>query len=194
VASPPAYGAVIARKTIPACVVTRWTAPYGRSEDQLLTRSGARSLERRSDGIALYALVVALVALLISIVAYTGRARSPVSSAPRVPATMKLSMVVATFSGQGAAAHRWYPTMLVVRQGDTVDLAVGNPDKFNHQLAIPDLNLRTGKLTPGSTDRLHFIADRPGVYVFQCVLPHNPAQGDCTPDHELMRGYLIVTE
>lgn len=151
-------------------------------------------MERRSDGIVYYALVIALVALLISILAYAGRGKAQVSSAPRLPATMKLSMVVATFSGQGVAAHRWYPTMLVVRQGDTVDLAVGNPDKFNHQFAIPDFNLRSRKLTPGSTDRLRFIADRAGVYVFQCVLPHNPAQGDCTPDHESMRGYLIVTE
>ncbi len=151
-------------------------------------------MERRSDGIVYYALVIALVALLISIVAYAGRGKAQVSSAPRLPATMKLSMVVATFSGQGVAAHRWYPTMLVVRQGDTVDLAVGNPDKFNHEFAIPDFNLRSRKLTPGSTDRLRFIADSPGVYVFQCVLPHNPAQGDCTPDHELMRGYVIVTE
>ncbi len=151
-------------------------------------------MERRSDGIVFYALVIALAALLISIVAYTGRARSPVTSAPRIPATMKLSMVVATFSGQGVAAHRWYPTMLVVRQGDTVDLAVGNPDKVNHQFAIPDFNLRSRKLTPGSTDQLRFVADRAGVYAYQCMLPHDPAKGDCTPDHELMRGYLIVTE
>ena len=151
-------------------------------------------MERRGDGIVYYALVIALVALLISIVAYTGRARSAVTSVPRVPATMKLSMVVATFSGQGVAAHRWYPTMLVVRQGDTVDLAVGNPDEFSHEFAIPDFNLRSRKLTPGGTDRLRFTADRAGVYVFQCVLPHDPARGDCTPDHEMMRGYLIVTE
>ncbi len=150
-------------------------------------------MERRSDGIVYYALAVALVALLISIVAYTGRARSA-APPPRLPATMKLSMVVATFSGQGVAAHRWYPSMLVVRQGDTVDLAVGNPDKFNHEFAIPDLNLRSRKLAPGGTDRLTFVADRAGVYVYQCVLPHDPANGDCTPDHELMRGYLIVTE
>src|SRR3972149_8305952 len=98
-------------------------------------------MERRSDGIVYYALVIALVALLISIVAYTGRARSAVTSVPRVPATMKLSMVVATFSGQGVAAHRWYPTMLVVRQGDTGGLPGGNPGKFNHPLGIPVVNL-----------------------------------------------------
>lgn len=151
-------------------------------------------MERRSDGIVYYALVIALLALIISIVAYAGRPRSQAVSAPRLPATMKLSMVVATFTGQGVAAHRWYPTMLVVRQGDTVDLAVANPDKFSHQLAIPDLNLRTRKLAPGTTDQLSFVANRAGVFLFQCVLPHDPAKGDCTPDHEDMLGYLVVTE
>jgi len=151
-------------------------------------------MERRSDGIVYYALMIALVALVISVFAYVSRGRTQITAAPRLPATMKLSMVVATFSGQGVAAHRWYPTMLVVRQGDTVDLAVANPDRVNHEFAIPDLGLRTRKLTSGATDRLNFVADRAGVYGFMCVLPHDPAKGDCTPDHELMRGYLIVTE
>ena len=151
-------------------------------------------MDRRSDGIVYYALVVAIIALVISLVAYVGRPKPQVDSAPRLPATMKLSMVVATFTGQGVAAHRWYPTMLVVRVGDTVDLAVANPDLFNHAFAIPDFNLRTRKLTPGSTERLRFVADRPGVFVYQCALPYDPAKGHCTPDHDLMRGYLIVTE
>lgn len=151
-------------------------------------------MERRSDGIVYYALIIAIIALIISLVAYAGRENPQVTSAPRLPTTITLSMVVATFSGQGVAAHRWYPTMLVVRQGDTVDVAVANPDRFSHEFAIPDFNLRTGKLTPGSSHRLRFVADRPGVFAYQCVLPYDPAKGHCTPDHDLMRGYLIVTE
>lgn len=103
-------------------------------------------------------------------------------------------MVVATFTGPGMVAHRWYPTMLVVRKGDTVDLAVANPDEFNHRLEITGYNLKTKKLTPGSSDRLQFVADQAGVFVFQCMLPHDPAKRNCSPDHERMRGYLIVTE
>ncbi|MBI3975558.1 MAG: cupredoxin domain-containing protein [Armatimonadetes bacterium] len=151
-------------------------------------------MERRRDGIVYYALVVAIIALIISLVAYVGRENPEVTSAPRSPTTMTLSMVVATFSGQGVAAHRWHPTMLVVRQGDTVDLAVANPDEFSHQLEITGYNLKTKKLTPGSSDRLQFVADQAGIFVFQCALPHDPAWRHCTPDHELMRGYLIVTE
>jgi plastocyanin len=103
-------------------------------------------------------------------------------------------MVVATFSGQGVAAHRWYPTMLVARRGDTVDLAVANPDKFNHQFELTGYDLSTPKLTPGASASLRFVADRTGVFQYHCRLPHNPATGDCTPDHDLMLGYLIVTD
>lgn len=151
-------------------------------------------MDQRSNGIVYYTLLFAIVALIISVIAYVGQGKPQVATTVRSPATMKLSMVVATFTGQGMAAHRWYPTMLVVREGDTVDLAVANPDRFNHQLELTGYNLRTKKLTPDSSDRLHFVADQTGVFAYMCVLPHDPAKGNCTPDHELMRGYLIVTE
>lgn len=151
-------------------------------------------VERRSDGIVYYALVIAIVALVISIIAYAGRGKPQAAPTLRPPATLKLSMVVATFTGQGMAAHRWYPTMLVAREGDTVDLAVANPDAVSHQFELTGYNLKTRKLAPGSSDDLRFVASQSGVFAFRCVLPHDPAKGNCTPDHELMRGYLIVTE
>lgn len=150
-------------------------------------------MERRGDGIVYFALVVAVIALVISAIAYAGRPR-PQAAPVRPPATLKLSMVVATFTGEGMAAHRWYPTMLIARQGDTIDLAVGNPDAVNHQLELTGYNLRTKVLTPGSSDSLRFVADQTGVFAFHCILPYDPAKHNCTPDHELMRGYLIVTE
>ncbi|MDQ7819672.1 MAG: hypothetical protein QN173_07880 [Armatimonadota bacterium] len=148
----------------------------------------------RTDGIAYFALVVAVVALATSLLAYGRSPRLEGAAAPRPAATLPLSMVVATFTGQGMVAHRWYPTMLVARVGDTVDLAVANPDAFAHQLEITGYGLRTRRLAPGASDDLRFVADRPGVFVYRCALPHNPATRDCTPDHEQMRGYLIVTE
>ncbi len=151
-------------------------------------------MEQRSDRVVYYALAVAVIALIISMTAYAARGKAQPAPMLRSPTTMTLSMVVATFTGQGMAAHRWYPTMLVVREGDTVDLAVANPDKFNHRLEITGYELRTGVLAPGSSERVRFIADRPGVFAYQCVLPHDPAKGDCTPDHGQMLGYLIVTE
>lgn len=151
-------------------------------------------MEQRNDRIVYFALAIAVIALLISVTAYAARGKAQTAPTSRVPATMNLSMVVATFAGQGVAAHRWYPTMFVVREGDTVDLAVANPDRFNHQLEITGYDLRTEKLTPGRSERVRFTADRPGVFAFRCILPPDPAKGNCTPDHEQMLGYLIVTE
>lgn len=151
-------------------------------------------MNRRSNGFLILTVLIGLVALVLSILAYGRSAARTAPIPPRPPATLKLSMVVATFTGQGMAAHRWYPTMLVVRRGDTVDLAVGNPDKVNHQLEITGYNLRTKVLTPGSTDSLRFVADQTGVFLYHCILPYDPEKYNCTPDHELMRGYLIVTE
>jgi plastocyanin len=102
-------------------------------------------------------------------------------------------MVVATFAGEGVFAHRWYPTMMVVREGDTVDLAVANPDRFSHQFEMVAYQRATDILKPGASARLTFTADQVGVFEYRCILPHDPAKGHCTPDHDEMRGYLIVT-
>ncbi len=150
-------------------------------------------MERRNNGVVYFALVIAVIALLLSVLGYARRP-TPQAQPGRPPATLKLSMVVATFTGQGMAAHRWYPTMLVARQGDTIDLAIANPDTVNHEFGLTGYNLRTKILAPGSTDNLQFVADHTGVFAFQCLLPYDPAKFNCTPDHELMRGYLIVTE
>ena len=146
------------------------------------------------SGIGYVALILAIVALILSSSAYLGRRQPAPTAQAQLPATLNLSMVVATFTGQGMAAHRWYPTMLVLRKGDTVDLAIANPDQFSHQFELTGYNLKTPILTPGSTERLRFVADKTGVFLYQCMLPHDPAKGHCTPDHELMRGYLLVTE
>ena len=151
-------------------------------------------MNRGTPALAYVALILAVGALALGLVAYGRQASAPAATPARAPATLKLPMVVATFSGQGVAAHRWYPTMLVARRGDTVDLAVANPDKFNHQFELTGYDLSTPKLTPGASASLRFVADRTGVFQYRCRLPHNPATGDCTPDHDLMLGYLIVTD
>ncbi len=146
-------------------------------------------------GLSYFALALSVVALVVSLGVYSARSsRGPGGAAqPVAPTRVSLSMVVATFSGQGVFAHRWYPTMMVVREGDTVDLAVANPDEFAHRLELSGYNQKTKILNPGESDRLTFVADRVGVYEYHCLLPYDPSKKHCTPDHEQMRGYLIVT-
>ena len=149
----------------------------------------------KGNGLAYLALVLSGLALVMSLIVYTTRPRvgPGVTAPPSTPTKVSLSMVVATFSGQGVFAHRWYPTMMVVREGDTVDLAVANPDEFAHQLELTGYNQKTKILNPGESDRFTFVADRNGVFEYHCSLPYDPGKKHCTPDHDQMRGYLIVT-
>lgn len=145
-------------------------------------------------GLSYVALALSGLALVVGIIVYTSRPRAGTGSTPATqPAKVSLSMVVATFSGQGVFAHRWFPTIMVVREDDTVDLAVANPDEFSHQLELTGFDLKTKPLNPGESDRLTLTADRVGVYEYRCMLPYDPAKKQCTPDHDQMRGYLIVT-
>ena len=83
-------------------------------------------MTRRGSGLPYLALVLSALALIVSVlVRGSGRpAGGPGPATARAaPTTMRLSMVVATFSGQAVFAHRWYPTMIVIREGDTVDLS-----------------------------------------------------------------------
>jgi heme/copper-type cytochrome/quinol oxidase subunit 2 len=151
---------------------------------------------QRGSALNYVALALSVVALVVSLVIFMNR-RSPAPALPpaqTTPTRVSLSMVVASFTGQGVFAHRWYPTMIVVREGDTVDLAVANPDEFAHQLEIPAFNVKTRILNAGDSDRVTFVADKVGVFEYRCSLPYDPAQRHCTPDHDEMRGYLIVTK
>ena len=150
-------------------------------------------MNRPGTGLAYVGLTLSILALLSSLAIYSTRSRASGVTGQRAPATISLAMVVATFAGEGVFAHRWYPTMMVVREGDTVDLAVANPDRFSHQFEMVAYQRATDILKPGASARLTFTADQVGVFEYRCILPHDPAKGHCTPDHDEMRGYLIVT-
>ena len=152
---------------------------------------------RQGNVLAYLALAVSGLALAGSLVAFGSRrlvTGTGVASPRAAPVKVTLPMVVATFSGQGVFAHRWYPTMMVVREGDTVDLAVANPDIVAHQFELTGFDAKTTVLSPGESHRLTFVADRVGVYEYHCALLYDPANKHCTPDHPEMRGYLIVTK
>ena len=160
-----------------------------------VVREDNNSMNRSGRGLATFALVLSGLALIISLVVYLSRPRVETAETRRAapPTTVTLSMVVATFSGQGVFAHRWYPTMMIVREGDTVDLVVANPDEFAHQLELTGYDQKTPTLNPGESARIKFVADKVGVFGYHCSLPYDPAKKHCTPDHGEMRGYLIVT-
>ena len=151
-------------------------------------------MNRPGTGLAYVALVLSIIALISSLMIYSTRPRTAAETAAQRPkATVSLCMVVATFAGEGVFAHRWYPTRWWSGEGDTVDLAIANPDRFSHQFEMTAYHRTTDVLKPGASARLTFAADEVGVFEYRCILPHDPAKGHCTPDHDQMRGYLIVT-
>lgn len=89
--------------------------------------------------------------------------------------------------------HRWEPQTLVVKKGDTVTIEVKNPRKHIHSFAIPAYNVDTGPLEPRTgTATVKFVADREGVYVYECNTDFDEEKGQCDPDHSSMTGYIVV--
>ena len=130
----------------------------------------------RGSGLPYIALALSVLALVVSAVVYGSRrsAGEPGPATPRAaPTKVALSMVV--------------------REGDTVDLVVANPDEFSHRFELTGFDMKTKVLNPGENDRLRLAADQVGVFEYHCALPYDPMKKHCTPDHPEMRGYLIVT-
>jgi nitrite reductase (NO-forming) len=63
--------------------------------------------------------------------------------------------------------------LIVVEEGDVVEIVVKNIGKYTHGLSIHAANTQTskfvGSIAPGSEGRLVFKADFPGVYMYHCA-------------------------
>ncbi|GBC68605.1 hypothetical protein HRbin01_00288 [archaeon HR01] len=98
--------------------------------------------------------------------------------------------------------HRFEPAVIVVKKGDTVQLTVVNSDEHAHSLVLDAFNVDTGRIPgekeapdPGARTRtVSFVADRAGVFKFECGIPFDHDKNDCAPDHEYIVGYVIVIE
>lgn len=96
--------------------------------------------------------------------------------------------------------HRWQPYVLVVKEGDTVELTVVNPRKNAHSFVLNAFGVDTGRIPgrveqpdlAGRTLTVTFVADKAGVFKFECAIEHDHMLGDCDADHERMVGYLVV--
>ncbi len=123
-------------------------------------------------------------------------------AAPAVTRTFGIVMgegkVVVEVGGKdelGGEFHRWEPPVLVAFRGDRVILNVGNPRKRKHSLVIEAFNVDTGELEPRTGKKtVRFVADKSGVFEYQCGLKPDEAKGWCDPDHKYQVGHLIVLE
>lgn len=88
--------------------------------------------------------------------------------------------------------HRWDPSVLMVHQGDTVNLKIVNNDDHIHSLVMIAYGIDSGRLSMGQSVTKTFVADKAGVFQFQCGIPYTPPN-DCAPDHTTVDGTLSIT-
>lgn len=68
----------------------------------------------------------------------------------------------------GKEVYGFYPSTLVVYQGDTVDLSLVNPQDDSHTFTITDLGINV-EMKGQSTTKTSFVASKPGIYTFVCA-------------------------
>jgi heme/copper-type cytochrome/quinol oxidase subunit 2 len=102
-------------------------------------------------------------------------------------------LVLPDFSGDGY--DKFFPGVIVVNQGDTVNVSVRNTDDMPHGFAIaaydmnaainPGQDQPNGSITPYTTSVQPFTASKAGVFRWFCTTP-------CGPGHFEMVGQLVV--
>jgi plastocyanin len=112
---------------------------------------------------------------------------------PSVQTRSFTQLVLPDFAGDGY--DKFFPGVMVVNQGDTVNVSVRNTDDMSHGFAIAayDLNVAinpgqdqsNGSITPFTTSVQPFTASKPGVFRWFCTTP-------CGPGHFEMFGQLVV--
>jgi heme/copper-type cytochrome/quinol oxidase subunit 2 len=102
-------------------------------------------------------------------------------------------LVLPDFAGDGY--DKFFPGVMVVNQGDTVNVSIRNTDDMPHGFAIAayDINVAVnpgqdqpnGSITPFTTLVQPFTASKAGVFRWLCTTP-------CGPGHFEMVGQLVV--
>lgn len=120
----------------------------------------------------------------------------PTDLASYNPATQTRSftqLILPDFAGDGY--DKFFPAVMVVNQGDTVNVSMRNTDDMSHGFAIaaydmnvgvnPGQDLPNGSVAPVTTSVQPFIASKAGVFRWLCTTP-------CGPGHFEMVGQLVV--
>jgi heme/copper-type cytochrome/quinol oxidase subunit 2 len=102
-------------------------------------------------------------------------------------------LVLPDFSGDGY--DKFFPGVIGVNQGDTVNVSIRNTDDMPHGFAIAAYDINTainpgqdqpnGSITPLTTSVQSFTASKAGVFRWLCTTP-------CGPGHFEMVGQLVV--
>jgi len=129
-----------------------------------------------------------LVGVLLVVVVVAGAfAYYEFGTAPQVE-TETVRIDIEAVMQNGVERHIFDPATMTVHKGDHVVLIVTNTDELPHGIAIPQLNLDTGRLRGDQSAKIEFDANTTGAFKMVCSVP------GCAPDHAQMIGQLIVAE
>jgi heme/copper-type cytochrome/quinol oxidase subunit 2 len=117
----------------------------------------------------------------------------PASYNPDTQTRSFTQLVLPDFAGDGY--DKFFPSVMVVNQGDAVNVSIRNTDDMPHGFAIAEYNLDVavnpgqdqpnGSITPFTTSVQPFTASKAGVFRWLCTTP-------CGPGHFEMVGQLVV--
>jgi heme/copper-type cytochrome/quinol oxidase subunit 2 len=117
----------------------------------------------------------------------------PASYNPDTQTRSFTQLILADFAGDGY--DKFFPAVMVVNQGDTVNVSMRNTDDMSHGFAIAayDMNVGVnpgqdqpdGSIAPVTTTIQPFTASKAGIFRFLCTSP-------CGPGHFEMVGQLVV--
>jgi plastocyanin domain-containing protein len=144
-------------------------------------------------GISIVAILLATVAL--GFVLSRPEANAKVQQFDVAIGEIKLLEEVEGKDVLGPEGHTIEPPVLVVHKGDHVIIRVMNLRKNTHSLVLPDFGVDTGVLAPRKgIATVEFDADKAGVFQFSCGIPYDEDIGACDPDHDFIKGWLVVLE
>lgn len=109
------------------------------------------------------------------------------ATAPVTPEVRQFGLYLHAFDSAEGKVRHWIPPVIVVNAGDTVILRVTNTDdEDTHGFALGALNVTVPAIPPGKTVTVRFVATRPGIYHYSCML------AGCAKDHMEQTGQLVV--
>jgi plastocyanin len=117
-------------------------------------------------------------------------ARDAFAGQPAAPSPEKTFYMVTEefkgrYQGKKLEAYRWDPGMIVVHQGDRVQLVIRGVSGKEHPFSIQGYNVR-GNVRQGQITRVSFTANKPGT--FQLICHTHPTAETNGP----MIGYIVV--
>ncbi len=83
-----------------------------------------------------------------------------------------------------ASNWKFTPNVIEVKKGENIKLKIKSTTG-THGIAIPDLNVKTGRIGPGEEKTVTFTANKVGSFPFRCNIY-------CGSGHKTMTGRLIV--